>query len=447
MSDLMPILPGKEYDQALRILHLEDSLRDAELIREHLSTAGFSLHLDWATNERDFSAHLKRGSYDLVLADYQLPNFEAPAALALTRSLCPGLPFIVVSGAVGEEKAVELLKHGATDYVLKDRLDKLSLAIRRALDEVKENRARHKAEEALQQLNEELEQRVTERTVELETAYNELKIAQSRILHQEKMASIGQLAAGVAHEINNPLGFLLSNLRTLDRYTDRLVEFILTQTAVLQRAAALLPELGPELLAEIELAETKVKLKRILPDIKELLAESVEGGERMKQIVINLKSFVRLDEKEKQSADLNEGLESTLNIVWNELKYKAKVKKAYGELPQIECNLGQLNQVFMNLLINAAQAIETQGEINITTSCENDNLFIVIEDTGCGIPPERLSRIFEPFFTSKEVGKGTGLGLSIAYDIVKSHNGEINVESEVGRGSRFTVRLPVRQGI
>lgn len=161
--------------KALRILHLEDSPQDAEIIRERLMDAGFSLQLDWAANEQEFTSFLQRGGYDLVLADYQLPNFEAPAALTLTRTLCPGLPFISVSGAVGEEKVVELLKQGATDYVLKDRLAKLPLAIKRALDETREHKARHLAEEALKQLNEELEERIQQRTAELEEKNAELE--------------------------------------------------------------------------------------------------------------------------------------------------------------------------------------------------------------------------------------------------------------------------------
>ncbi|OGW22673.1 MAG: hypothetical protein A2077_07770 [Nitrospirae bacterium GWC2_46_6] len=165
--------------------------------------------------------------------------------------------------------------------------------------------------------------------------------------------------------------------------------------------------------------------------------------ERIKKIVQDLKSFSRVDEAERKTANINEGIESTVNIVWNELKYKATVKKEYGDIPPIKCNAGQLNQVFMNILINAVHAIEEQGEIIIKTRHEDNNIFISISDTGSGIPADKINRIFEPFFTTKEVGKGTGLGLSIAYDIVKKHNGDIIVESEVGKGTTFTVRIPV----
>jgi signal transduction histidine kinase/DNA-binding response OmpR family regulator len=308
------------------------------------------------------------------------------------------------------------------------------------------------AEESLRQLNEELEERVRKRTQELaqsheelQKAYDELKIAQSRVLQQEKMASIGQLAAGVAHEINNPMGFILSNLNTLEKYTHRLLDFQDAQEATISE---LIARFGVEESAIDELKKLKssLKIRAVRGDIADLLEESVEGGERVKEIVKNLKSFARVDEtEERKRADINECLDSTLNIVWNELKYNCTVVKDYGEIPSIVCNPGQLNQVFMNLLVNAAHAIESQGEIRIVTSSDEEFVKVTVEDTGCGIPADKLSRIFDPFFTTKEVGKGTGLGLSIAYDIIKNHQGEINVESEVGQGTCFSISLPVTQ--
>jgi len=306
-----------------------------------------------------------------------------------------------------------------------------------------------KSEEKLRRLNEELEHRVDERTrqlsrshADLEEAYKDLKIAQTRILQQEKMASIGQLAAGVAHEINNPLGFIISNMETLKEYIVTLLEFMRAQKAALEKTSTGSPE-DEGIFEELETLHDSLAMDFLFKDIKELIDESIDGGERMKRIVWNLKSFARVDEQENKMADLNEGIESTLNIVWNELKYKAEVSKNYGDIPEIYCNPGQLNQVFMNLFVNAAQAIEKQGEIVIETREENGSVIVRVSDTGCGIAPDKLSRIFEPFFTTKPVGKGTGLGLSIAYDIVKKHGGEIKAESEVGRGSSFTVSLPV----
>jgi len=271
---------------------------------------------------------------------------------------------------------------------------------------------------------------------ELQGAYRDLQSAQSQVIQQEKMASIGQLAAGVAHEINNPTGFIMSNLETLRKYADKLTEFIRIEG----EAMADLPAVRAEVLASQRKA---LKVDFIMDDLRNLVKESLDGADRIKKIVQDLKSFSRVDEAEQKMADVNAGIESTINIVWNELKYKATVKKEYGDIPLIKCNPGQLNQVFMNILVNAAHAIEKQGEIRIRTWAENNALNVSIADTGSGIPKDKINRIFEPFFTTKEVGKGTGLGLSIAYDIVKKHKGAIAVESEIGKGTTFIVTIPI----
>jgi PAS domain S-box-containing protein len=275
---------------------------------------------------------------------------------------------------------------------------------------------------------------------ELENAYEELKATQATILQQEKLASIGQLAAGVAHEINNPVGFITSNLGSLRKYVSRLAEFIYTQSEVITSTAS------AEAVEKIQEKRKTLKLDYILEDTKELIQESLEGADRVKKIVQNLKSFSRLDESEYKHADINECIESTINIVWNELKYKTVLKKEYGDLPLTKCYHQQLNQVFMNLLVNAAQAIEKQGEIKIKTWQENGSIVASVSDTGCGIPEDKLDKVFEPFFTTKEAGKGTGLGLSIAYDIVKKHHGDITVRSKVGEGTTYTLRMPIVEG-
>jgi two-component system NtrC family sensor kinase len=275
---------------------------------------------------------------------------------------------------------------------------------------------------------------------ELRGAYQELQETHAQLLQREKMASIGQLAAGVAHEINNPVGFISSNLGTLGKYVGRLSEFIDAQAKVLATLEA--PDSQEELLE----MRRRLKLDYILGDVKGLIAESLNGVDRVRKIVQDLKSFSRADEGEFRAADINECLERTLNIVWNELKYKATVHREYGELPLTRCNAQQLEQVFMNLLVNAAHAIEKQGDVTVGTRCEGGSIWVTVSDTGCGIPAAKLGRIFEPFFTTKEAGKGTGLGLSISYDIVKKHNGEITVQSEEGKGTSFAVRIPVVQG-
>jgi two-component system, NtrC family, sensor kinase len=277
-------------------------------------------------------------------------------------------------------------------------------------------------------------------TNELEKAYSDLKTTQAKVVQQEKMASIGQLAAGVAHEINNPMGFISSNLGTLTKYVDRLSEFILAQSEALE----MLPDMN--MVESLKARRKALKLDYILEDSKDLITESLEGAERVRTIVKNLKSFARVDEAERKKSDINECLTSTINIAWNELKYKASLVKELGDIPLIRCYPQQINQVFMNLLVNAAQAIDKQGEITVKTWHVDSSIYASVTDTGCGMTPAVMNRIFEPFYTTKDVGKGTGLGLSIIYDIIKNHNGEISVESEPGQGTTFTVRLPVTEG-
>ena len=277
---------------------------------------------------------------------------------------------------------------------------------------------------------------------ELETAHDELKTSHQRIVQQEKMASIGQLAAGVAHEINNPVGFIMSNLNAMNKYTERLLRFMEFQNGIIEKIKPGRED-GGAFLAEINERKKTDKIDFILGDMNDVVKESLEGAERVKRIVQDLKSFSRVDEKEYKLADINNGLETTINVVWNELKYKATVRKEYGDLPKTKCNPGQLNQVFMNILVNAAHAIEEQGEIGIKTEHIGDSIIVTISDTGSGMPKEVQERIFEPFYTTKEAGKGTGLGLSIAYDIIKKHKGDISVQSEAGKGTTFTVTIPV----
>lgn len=274
---------------------------------------------------------------------------------------------------------------------------------------------------------------------ELAAAHEELKASQAKLLQQEKLASIGQLAAGVAHEINNPIGFVNSNLGTLSKYLGRLQEFITHQQRLLEQTA------NPAGQEEGALLRRQLKIDFALADGAALLQESLDGVERVKFIVQNLKDFSRVDQQRFSRADINQCLDQTLNIVAHGLEHKATIHKEYGVLPLVWCCPQQLNLVFTNLLMNAAQAIGQQGEIRIRTWAEDEDIFITISDTGSGIAPENLGRLFDPFFTTREVGKGTGLGLSIVYDIVvKQHGGEISATSEPGRGTTFRVRLPVR---
>jgi two-component system NtrC family sensor kinase len=272
---------------------------------------------------------------------------------------------------------------------------------------------------------------------ELGEAYDKLKTTHRQLVQQEKMASIGQLAAGVAHEINNPMGFISSNLETLGKYAERLRQFITVQDEVLKGVS------DPEAKEKLVEARKRLKIDYLLDDIPALVAESNDGAVRVRTIVQNLKGFSRTDLKEMESANLNECLERAISIAWNELKYKVTLEKDFGELPTVNCYPQQLGQVFLNFLVNAAHAIEQQGVVRVTTRAEEGYVTIAVSDTGCGIAEENMDRIFEPFFTTKETGTGTGLGLAISYEIVQQHSGTIDVESEVGKGTTFTVHLPI----
>jgi len=265
-----------------------------------------------------------------------------------------------------------------------------------------------------------------------------LEAAHSQLLQSEKMASIGQLAAGVAHELNNPIGFVTSNLGSLDNYLQDLFAILDAYAA----AEAIAPACCVEL-ERVGALKRAMDYDFLRTDIVQLLGESRDGLVRVAKIVKDLKDFSRAGEATMQWADLHQGLESTLNVVWNELKYKCTVVKDYGELPEIWCEPSQLNQVFMNLLVNAGQAIQEKGEITIRTGRQSGEVFVAVGDTGIGIAAEHLDRIFEPFFTTKPIGKGTGLGLSLSYGIVQKHGGRIGVVSDVGKGTTFTVWLPI----
>lgn len=262
----------------------------------------------------------------------------------------------------------------------------------------------------------------------------------SQLLQSEKMASIGQLAAGIAHEINNPIGYVYSNLGTLEKYVQDTFS-MLDQYEQAEGAVA-----DPGVKNQILAAKQKLNLVFLKTDLRALMEESKEGIVRVKTIVQNLKDFSHAGTSEEwHFSDLHKGLDSTLLIVNNEIKYKADVVREYGDIPAVECLLSQLNQVFMNLLVNAAHAIELRGTITIRTGVEGEGVWIDISDTGQGIPPENMKKIFDPFFTTKPVGKGTGLGLSVSYGIVQKHHGRMEVKSEVGKGSTFRVWLPVKQ--
>ena len=290
---------------------------------------------------------------------------------------------------------------------------------------------------------------VREKNRDLEDALAELRATQAQMIQSEKMSSIGQLAAGIAHEINNPTGFVKTNLKTLREYFDDIFEVIKEYRGLITELSGNEKnEMGAGPISgkidQIVSKEKEVDLDFLLEDIKDIFEDCKEGTDRIKKIVINLKEFAHPGDDELQRKDINQGIESTLSVIWNELKYKAQVIKELGDLPLVECYPQQLNQVFMNILINAVQAIKDHGEIRIRTRAVENFVEIEIKDTGIGIPEVNLKKIYDPFFTTKEVGKGTGLGLNVSYNIVKRHNGSIEVESEMGRGTAFRIKIPVK---
>ncbi|MBI5659277.1 MAG: GAF domain-containing protein [Nitrosomonadales bacterium] len=284
-----------------------------------------------------------------------------------------------------------------------------------------------------------------QRVEELQQVNRKLEEVHNQLVQSEKMASIGQLAAGVAHEINNPIGYVYSNLGTLEKY----VQDVIGMIEQYERAEGAIGDETER--AQLRAARERLDIAFLKEDLRALMSESRDGITRVKNIVQNLKDFSHVDASDEwHYSDLHKGLDSTLNIVHNEIKYKADVVKEYGGLPEVECLSSQLNQVFMNLLVNAAHAIEERGTITIRTGAlrtgrQNEEVWVEVADTGKGIPPENLNKIFDPFFTTKPIGKGTGLGLSLSYGIVQKHHGRIEVQSDVGKGTTFRVWLPVRQ--
>ena len=295
----------------------------------------------------------------------------------------------------------------------------------------------------LQSVNETLEQRVTTRTDELTQAYEELKESQGRLVQSEKMSALGQMVAGVAHEINTPLAYSRSNVELVGEQLAEIDELV--------REAARQGELlddphsdGPELDQQLEkVAALGRNLRRdaVVEELTELLQASSSGLDQIAEMVMSLKNFSRVDRKKVERFNLNEGVDSALLIAQNKLKHKVTVVKNYGDIPPVTCAPSQINQVFLNMLVNAAQAIKDQGTITITTVANGDHVDVIFEDTGSGIPDDVLPHIFDPFYTTKDVGEGTGLGLSICYQIIDQHGGTISVDSQPGVGTRFTISL------
>jgi signal transduction histidine kinase len=321
-----------------------------------------------------------------------------------------------------------------------------SVCIVRNITERKQAELRlQQQEEELRRHRAQLEEQVNNRTEKLLQATRELEERQVQLIQAEKLASIGQMAAGVAHEISSPVGYVMSNLGVLNQYISSLTPLLELQRELVGAGGPLPPEEREALLARLEAEWKRADVSSVLEDLPGLLEETMEGARRIKEIVQSLRMFAREDSGEPQLADLNEELESTLRMVWNQLKYKCTVERDFEPLPRLRCHPTQIGQVFANLLVNAAQAIERQGVIRIRTRQEGNEVVVRISDTGHGMTPETRARLFTPFFTTKPRGQGTGLGLSVSQSIIARHQGRIEVESEPGKGTTFTVALPLTE--
>jgi signal transduction histidine kinase len=417
--------------EAVRILHLEDDARDAEIVEESLRAAGLDCHIVRVERQLDFEREVRTGDHHVILSDYRLPGYDGMAALAFVREHRPEVPFILVSGAVGEEAAVVALLDGATDYVLKDHLSRLVPSLQRVLREAAEQRARKRAEAAL--LSSEERHRL-----------------ERQLQQAQKLEAVGQLAAGIAHELNTPAQFVGDNLAFI---RDSFLAMLEVNQAYRKLREQVEKEGGLEHeIAAIHAAEEAADFAYIEENLPTALASAEDGISRMSSIVRAMKEFAHPDRNESDYADLNRAIEATLTIARNEYKYVADVVVELGPLPPVLCRIGELNQVFLNLVINAAHAIADRiaveggrGRICVRSRQVDDSTVQVeVEDTGCGIPAAIRERVFEPFFTTKEVGRGSGQGLAIARSIiVGKHGGSLTFESEAGRGTTFSIALPI----
>ena len=438
-----------------KILIVDDDIFSRSLLEVTLQKAGHEVRT--ADDGADALQQARIKPPDLIITDVMMPamdGFELCRQCKADQSL-KQVPVILYSSDYVDKQEQQLgLELGACRYLLKPTPPEV---LTKVLDDVLAESRKTVVSSVEQPLDDEmkllrsynevlfnkLEAKMQElqQTIDEQKKYEEtMKAMQAQIIQQEKMASIGQLAAGVAHEINNPMGFITSNLTSLGKYAERLDTYI----AALQGSLYACP--GHPGMDELDQLRQKLKVDYIISDVNELIKESLDGANRVRRIVQDLKSFSRLDQAELTHANLNECLETTINIAWNELKYIATLEREFGDIPQISCNPQQLNQVFLNLLVNAAQAMEQQGVITVRTWAEADHVCVSVADTGKGMPKEVQDRVFEPFYTTKSAGKGTGLGLSISADIIRNkHHGEISVASEPGKGTTFTVRLPVEK--
>lgn len=368
---------------------------------------------------------LRKFEFAVVVTDIIIPGMSGIELLRRVVKDFPNTEIIVASRIDRPQRALDAIRLGAFDYLIKPcEPTVLEVTVERAIERrnLLLDANRYKLE-------------LEKRNTELLERKSELERLQVQIVQSSKMASLGQLAAGVAHELNNPVGFVHANLEILDSLIQDLVRLVqFYEKSELSASAA----------CEADLLKESIRFPVILDDINSIVADCREGSDRIRGISQNLRTFSRLDEAEYKDTDIHEGIEATVRLASQHFNSgKIVVTRDFHELPPLAAYSGQLNQVWMNLIVNAAQAIGSDaGEIRISTRFDEDNVWVEFSDNGCGIAIQHLNRIFDPFFTTKSVGEGTGLGLSISFSIVERHGGNISVVSGLGKGTTFKVRLP-----
>lgn len=349
---------------------------------------------------------LQNNQIDLVISDQRMPETTGTELFAKMEDTYPQVGKVLLTGYADIQAVVDGINKGHVDKYLTKPWE--------------EDDIMHLVLEVL--------------NTRLKKAIEERKKIQSQLVQSAKMASLGELVAGIAHEINNPLGFIYANLGNLKKFFKKIIGLIESYDQV---------NLPEEAKGEIEKKKEEINYSYLKTRVIEMIDRSKTGADRMKGIINDMKTFSRLDAAKYEDANINDAIDTTLNILVHEHKNRIEIKKDYANLPLIPCNIAKLNQVFMNLLVNACHAIKGKGEISIKTSVNgNEMLTIEIGDSGSGMPEDVISQIFDPFYTTKPVGTGTGLGLSISHGVIKQHKGEISAKSKVGEGTTFTIKIP-----
>jgi two-component system NtrC family sensor kinase len=421
-----PPAPSPSVDEGDKRILIVD---DEEIIRSlFVSCLDRSYSCSAAANSDEALAYLEREPFALVISDVIMPGRSGVELLREISTRFPDTAVIMASGIDRTQRVLDAVRLGAYDYLLKPcDLDVLEMSVERALERrtLLRDARRYKMD-------------LEKRNVELRQSKMKLERLQAQLVHNEKMASLGQLAAGIAHELNNPAGFIYGNMEILSECAEGLERLLGFYDAA---------SLPTEIAAQVGKVKAEIDYEHTLADLAMIIGDCLHGAERIRDVVQNLRIFSRLDEAELKKIDIHEGIESTLRLLSRYYTAgRITLQRDYAALPPVDCYAGQLNQVWMNLLVNAAQSVGDSGEVLIRTQLVEEKVTITISDTGSGIAPEHLSKIFDPFFTTKPVGEGTGLGLSITYGIIERHGGSIRVESHLGRGTTFTLVLPVDLG-